>query len=164
MHDHPSTSLWQAAALALVAVAACAAPAARADAPARVPLLPKYAQECSACHIAYPPGLLPAASWQRLMANLPRHFGTDASLDEASVREIATWLNTQSGSYRKAQREAAPPPDDRITRSQWFVREHREIAPETWKRPAVKSAANCAACHTRADQGDFNEHTVRIPR
>ena len=34
----------------------------------------------------------------------------------------------------------------------------------TWQRPAVKSASNCAACHTRADQGDFDEHTVRIPR
>jgi mono/diheme cytochrome c family protein len=28
----------------------------------------------------------------------------------------------------------------------------------------VKSAANCIACHTQADQGNFDEHTVRIPR
>ena len=28
---------------------------------ARIPLLPKYQQECSACHVAYPPGMLPAA-------------------------------------------------------------------------------------------------------
>jgi hypothetical protein len=44
------------------------------------------------------------------------------------------------------------------------VREHREVSPSTWNLPGVKSAANCVACHTRADQGDFNEHTVRIPR
>ena len=56
---------------------------------ARVPLLPKYAQECSACHVAYPAGFLPAASWQRVMAGLGKHYGTDASLDEASVREIS---------------------------------------------------------------------------
>ena len=30
----------------------------------RVPMLAAYQQECSACHMAYPPGLLPAASWQ----------------------------------------------------------------------------------------------------
>ena len=44
------------------------------------------------------------------------------------------------------------------------MREHDEVPAATWKLPAVKSAANCAACHTQADQGDFNEHNVRIPR
>lgn len=42
--------------------------AARADDRTQsVPLLPKYQQECSSCHVAYPPDMLPAASWQRLM-------------------------------------------------------------------------------------------------
>ena len=49
-----------------------------------VPLLPKYQQECAACHVAYPPGMLPKTSWQHLMDNLPRHYGTDASLDPAT--------------------------------------------------------------------------------
>ena len=39
---------------------------------------PAYTQECGSCHLAYPPGLLPALSWQRLMGGLDRHFGTDA--------------------------------------------------------------------------------------
>ncbi len=125
----------------------------------RVPLLPKYQQECSACHIAYPPGMLPAASWQRLMNNLPHHFGTDASLDAASVQQLSAWLADNS-----AGRARAEPPQDRITRSAWFVREHDEVPAAVWKRAAVKSPSNCAACHTRADQGDFNEHAVRIPR
>ncbi len=51
----------------------------------RVPLLPAYKQECGSCHLAYPPGLLPASSWQRLMGDLPHHFGTDASLDAADA-------------------------------------------------------------------------------
>ena len=127
----------------------------------RVPLLPKYQQECSACHLAYPPGMLPAASWQRLMNGLPTHFGTDASLDAATVTQIGTWLQANAGQGRRAQ-EA--PPQDRITRSAWFVREHHDIAPEVWRRAAIKSAANCAACHIRADLGVFNEHDVRIPR
>jgi mono/diheme cytochrome c family protein len=127
----------------------------------RVPLLPQYKQECAACHIAYPPGMLPAASWQRLMNDLPRHFGTDASLDPESVRQLAGWLGANAGNNRRV-REA--PPQDRITRSSWFVREHDEVAASTWKRPAIKSASNCIACHTRSDQGDFNEHDVRIPR
>lgn len=128
---------------------------------ARVPLNPKYQQECAACHLAYPPGMLPAASWQRLMTQLPQHFGSDASLDPATLKELSAWLGANAGSYKRVREE---PPQDRITRSAWFVRKHDEVAAATWKLPAVKSAANCAACHTRADQGDFNERYVRIPR
>ena len=128
---------------------------------APVPLLPAYKQECGACHIAYPPGLLPAASWQRLGANLPRHFGVDASLDPATTKTLTDWLGAHAGSGPRA---GAPPPEDRITRSAWFVREHDEVSAATWKLPAVKSAALCAACHTQAEQGDFSERNIRIPR
>lgn len=123
--------------------------------------LPRYTQECAACHLAYPPGLLPAESWRRLLDGLARHFGTDASLAPAAVAELSAWLGGNAGSNQRV-REA--PPQDRITRSVWFQRKHDEVPAEVWKRPAVKSAADCAACHSRAQQGDFNEHTVRIPR
>lgn len=127
----------------------------------RVPLLPQYQQECAACHMAYPPGLLPAASWRRLLGNLPRHYGTDASLDAATLGQLERWLTANAGTYKRV-REA--PPQERITRSPWFLRKHDEIAPATWKLAQVKSASNCIACHTRADQGDFNERYIRIPR
>ena len=149
-------------AMGLVAAAmVCTAFADDGESRTRVPLLPKYMQECAACHLAYPPGLLPAASWQRLMDNLPRHFGTDASLEATTARELSTWLGAQAGTGKRA-REA--PPQDRITRSAWFLRKHDELPAATWKLPTVKSASNCGACHTRADQGDFSERSIRIPR
>lgn len=169
-HRHPlalpAVRRTAAAALAVMAAAltALAGPAA-ADVDrraARVPLLPAYAQECGACHVAFAPGLLPAASWQRLMGTLPRHFGTDASLDPALQQSLTAWLVAHAATGRKTGR--ASPPDDRITRSAWFVHEHDEIAAAVWARPSIKSAANCPACHARADQGDFDEHAVRIPR
>lgn len=130
---------------------------------ARVPPLPKYQQECAACHMAYPPGLLPAASWQRMMGSLNKHYGTDASLDEVSVREIGAWLKAHAGSYKRVSEE---PPQDRITQSTWFLRKHneREVPPAVWKRASVGSAANCAACHGNAAQGSFSEHDIRIPK
>jgi mono/diheme cytochrome c family protein len=138
-----------------------AAPA-KADGNGRmVPLLPKYQQECAACHTAYPPTLMPAASWTRIMGNLPKHFGTDASLDPATTKELATWINANAGTYKRVREE---PPQDRITRTAWFVRKHDEVPASTWKRPAIKTASNCGACHTTADKGDFNEDNVRIPR
>ena len=126
-----------------------------------LPLLPKYQQECASCHVAYQPGMLPTESWRRLMTGLPHHFGADASLDAASVMELSIWLAANAETYKRV-REA--PPEDRITRSAWFTRKHDEVSTATWKRLAVKSPANCTACHAQADQGDFNEHNIRIPR
>lgn len=125
------------------------------------PANPQYQQECAACHVAYPPGLLPASSWQDLMTKLPHHFGTDASLDGATTKQLTTWLMANGGSGRRAKET---PAENRITRSAWFSREHDEVAPSTWKRSAIKSPANCAACHPQAEKGEFNEHDIRIPR
>ena len=127
--------------------------------PAQV--LPVYKQECAACHTAYPPGMLPASSWQRLMTGLDRHYGTDASLEPAQVQQVSGWLQANAGTYKRV-REA--PPEDRITRSAWFVRKHREVDAAVWQRASVKSAAQCTACHAQAEQGNFDEHHVRIPR
>jgi len=123
--------------------------------------LPRYQLECAACHVAFAPGMLPADSWRRLLNDLPHHYGTDASLDTATVNELATWLSANAGTYRRV-REA--PPEDRITKSAWFMRKHDEVPAAAWKRPAVRSAANCTACHEQAAQGNFDEHAVRIPR
>ncbi|HSN19776.1 MAG TPA: diheme cytochrome c [Usitatibacter sp.] len=128
---------------------------------ARAPLLPQYAQECGSCHVPYAPRLLPAASWRDLVARLERHFGTDASLDAATAKAIGAWLEANAASGKRA---ASAPPENRITRSAWFLHEHDEIAPATWRRPAIKSASNCAACHAGAEQGVFDEHDIRIPR
>lgn len=125
-----------------------------------VPLLPKYQQECAACHLAYAAGMLPAKSWAHMMGSLDKHFGTDASLDEASVREISTWLNANAGTYKRVK-EA--PPQDRITQSAWFIRKHRTLDAPVWQLTSVKSAANCAACHTQAAKGQFNESGLQFP-
>ncbi|MFM2067662.1 MAG: hypothetical protein RLZZ584_2571 [Pseudomonadota bacterium] len=122
---------------------------------------PVYVQECGACHVAYPAGLLPLASWESITARLDRHYGVDASLDAAAARQIKAWLQAQGGTSRRA-REL--PPEGRITRAAWFVRKHDEVPASTWKLAAVKSPSNCNACHARAEQGDFDEHDVRIPR
>ncbi|HEY9208328.1 diheme cytochrome c [Acidovorax soli] len=142
---------------------ACALPAAWADSremPASA-MLPAYRQECAACHMAYPPGMLPASAWIRMMKGLDQHYGTNASLDPAMVGQISTWLQAHAGTTKRA-REA--PPQDRITQSAWFERKHREVKPAVWKRTAVGSRAHCMACHTRADQGDFDDDRVRIPK
>jgi mono/diheme cytochrome c family protein len=150
--------------MALAALSATFAITVAADSKSPVvPLLPVYKQECSACHVAYPAGMLPAASWKRLMGGLNKHYGTDASLDEKSLAEISGWLDGHAGTYKRV---SEMPPDDRITKSAWFIRKHneREVSPAVWKRASVGSASNCIACHTNAAQGSFSEREIKIPK
>lgn len=153
------------ATLLLAAALPLASPHAMADGERtpRVPLKPLYVQECGACHTAYPPGLLPAASWQRLTGQLARHFGSDASLDAATLAELSGWLSAHAATPG-SRRGGEAPPEDRITRSAWFQREHRELPAATWRHPQVRSASQCAACHTRAAEGSFRERELQVPR
>lgn len=145
--------------IATTLLAALAASAFADSAPRGAALPAPYIQECGSCHAPFPPRLLPKDSWQRLMDNLPRHFGSDASLDAATQRSLSDWLAANAST-----RLRSAPPEDRITRTGWFLREHDEVPAAAWQRPAIKSAANCGACHAGAAQGDYDEHTVRIPR
>src|SRR5450830_1336149 len=81
----------------------------------------KWQAECASCHMAFPPGLLPAASWKKLMGGLDQHFGTDASLSPEDASEIGNFLNQNASNRWRAI--TAPL---RITDSFWFKSKHRE--------------------------------------
>lgn len=148
-------------ALALIAVPMSLGSQASEHEPSRQAAWPRsYLQECASCHVAYPPGMLPAASWSRLMNGLDQHFGTDASFDPQEMKRLNQWLQSHADERRRNQ---VPPPQDRVTRTAWFEREHRHIEAATWRLPSVRSAANCLACHTGADKGQFSEHALRQP-
>lgn len=115
-----------------------------------VPPNPAWQAECASCHIAYPPQLLPAASWQRLMSQLDRHFGTDASLEAATVAEIAQFLQSNAASGKHARAVDGL----RITETRWFRREHDGVA--------AKKLSSCESCHATAAQGDFRERNLTI--
>lgn len=126
---------------------------------------PTVAKECSACHMLYPAGLLPARSWQALMGNLKSHFGDNAELDETTRQRITDYLvanaadagGRSAGLLRGVPDGATPL---RISEMPWFTREHGRkgrIAPETLKRRGAKSPADCKACHQGAEKGYFED-------
>ncbi|MDO8264663.1 MAG: diheme cytochrome c [Gallionella sp.] len=121
----------------------------------------RFQQECSTCHIAYAPGLLPAESWRKVMTGLDKHFGSDASLTNQENKEITAFLVNNA-----SNRWSASTAPLRITETAWFKRKHddREISPAVWKNPLVKSPANCAACHPQAERGDFSERNIKMPK
>lgn len=123
-----------------------------------VPDFPKWKEECGSCHIPYPPQLLTADNWTRMMSGLDKHFGANAALDAADNKEILDFLLRHAG---KASSHAAK--SMRISDTPWFSREHDEVSHKTWSNPAVRSRANCTACHVNAERGDWSERSIRMP-
>lgn len=121
----------------------------------------QWKTECSGCHLAFPPGALPAASWKKIMGGLDKHFGTDASLGAKETAGITDFLVKHASNRWSAN--TAPL---RITETQWYKSIHMrgEINPSVWKRASIKTPSNCQACHRGADRGEFDEDTVRIPK
>ena len=130
-----------------------------------------YRTECGSCHFAYPPGFLPARSWQALMGRLDKHFGEDAELASDVRAKIQTYLENNAadrsstiGSRRVMHYMKPDETPLRLTDTYYIRLRHRNIPPTVFNNsPQLKSLSNCNACHTRADAGYFNEREVRIP-
>jgi mono/diheme cytochrome c family protein len=129
-----------------------------------VPALTAYQQECSVCHFAYPPGLLPPNSWKNITEALPKHFTANVLLNSDTQSVIASWLQTNAINPEWVGTQM--PPDNRITRADWWKQIHKpskKLTAKVWKSPYVKSPANCTACHRGAPNGEYNAKTVVIP-
>ncbi|MBI2401037.1 MAG: cytochrome b/b6 domain-containing protein [Deltaproteobacteria bacterium] len=129
-----------------------------------------YEEECGSCHNAFSPTLLPARSWEKLMAGLGEHFGDDASLPEETTSEISKWLVASSAERAFSEPskkiissigDAAPL---RITETTYWKEKHSDIGNEVYSRKAVSSRTNCAACHPGAPSGSFEDRDISVPR
>ena len=147
--------------LSLLAAALILSTAARADrlpVPADAPA--SFQTECGGCHMAFPPALLTAPDWKRVMARLDKHYGDNASLDEKTRRELEDFLVRNASSRSRMAGEGDPP---RLTASAWFRREHRKVPESIWRDARVKSVSNCTACHSRAEQGSYRGREIALP-
>lgn len=121
-------------------------------------------KECSACHMIYPPQLLPARSWTALMGNLADHFGESATLDAKVQADITAFLTANAADqppYNQVKALVSGIKDAdvplRITAMPWWNRVHSEVPQAVYARPNIKSKGNCVACHQGADKGMFGE-------
>ncbi|MBU0968481.1 MAG: diheme cytochrome c [Proteobacteria bacterium] len=122
---------------------------------------PVYKETCGACHFAYQPELLPAASWQTILNNSADHFGESLEIDDDSRKGIAEYLQAnsadKSGAKRavKIIRSLGSSVPQRITDIPYIREKHHEISAKVFERPAIGSLSNCSACHKTAEQGIY---------
>lgn len=132
---------------------------------------PIYKEECSSCHMAYPPGLLPSRSWEKIMAGLEHHFEDNAELEPETFKAVSKYLISNSAddsAYRRSRKIMRSLSDKdipiRISETPYIINKHDEIPEKLIKyNKKVNSISNCSACHTKAEQGLFSEHGVKIP-
>lgn len=131
----------------------------------------QWREECGSCHGVFYPALLPARSWEKIMADQAQHFGTDLALDDATTKAVLAFMVANSAEKHRIEAgfkiEHSVAPDTtpiRITETPYWVKKHREIAASDWANPLVKSKSNCSACHVDADVGTYEDAAMRIPK
>jgi cytochrome c553 len=148
-------------ALVLALCMVCARGAVQADQLGTTGNSKTWAAECSSCHLAFPPGLLVAKDWQRIMASLDKHFGSDASMTPSEATAVGAFLtkNASNNGVRHTSSVDLP----KLTKTPWFDRKHRKIPDAAWADPRIRTASNCVACHAKAEQAQYSEKDISVP-
>jgi cytochrome b len=129
---------------------------------------PVYAEQCGACHLAYPPSLAPASTWNGILGDLKQHFGADASLSPDLVAHIRAYLDTNAAAHwdtlpSHLLRAPAPNGSLRITDTPGWQKVHRDIPAAVFAAKSVGRRSACEACHADAATGRFAPQQIAIP-
>ena len=128
-----------------------------------------YKDKCGACHSPYQPELLPSASWRRILDRPDDHFGESFELDEQSRKTILGYVEINAAEHSAAKlpvtimRCLGKQVPMRISEIPYIKRKHHDISPATIKHQSIGSLSNCTACHTRANEGIYDDDFVAIP-
>lgn len=156
--------------IALLSLATCCLFAGKMDVTIKPVDNTIYEKECGSCHFAYPAGLLPSSSWNKMMSNLDKHFGDDATVDEETFQTLVSYLNENSAEKsmnykrsRKIVKNLNGNIPDSISKMPYMKKKHEDIKEHLITQKEVKGMFNCTACHQNAKKGIFSDDDVNIP-
>jgi len=142
--------------------------------PYKGPVLPDNAswrENCSECHFAFHPSLLPARSWQKIFDEQHEHFGDDLDLDRKLFTELLKFHldnAAERGLTEPSRKILFYTPENatpvRITETKYWQRKHEDIKDIYWKSKQVSIKGNCAACHLDAKEGTYEDSDMRLPK
>lgn len=129
---------------------------------------PVFAEQCGACHVAFPGSLASAFSWADILQDLQHHFGADASLGPDQVATIRNWLATNSAEHwdtlpSHVLRTPAADGSLRITDTPGWRARHSAITLSTFAAKPIYRSSNCVACHADTASGMFAPQNIAIP-
>jgi cytochrome b len=126
-----------------------------------------WRDECGACHLAYPPELLPLRSWLRMLDEQQRHFGEDLGLSADTQHALAAAARSGSrtprwaGAMLVASIPAGEAPQ-RVTQTAFWRERHAAIAEARFATPPVSGRHDCGACHGDAADAIFSPRLIHM--
>jgi mono/diheme cytochrome c family protein len=109
-----------------------------------------YLANCSSCHIALSPAVLPTSSWQKLLEELNQHYGKQLP-PIVSFDLIAIWEYLKAYSRPLIANEKTP---YRVSASRYFKALHPRV-----ELPRPTTMNSCITCHPGATKYNFRQLT-----
>ncbi len=133
---------------------------------AALPLAATWRAECGSCHLAYHPSLLPARSWERMLAAQQEHFGEDLALEADTTAELAAFAQRHAAEALESpvawKMASTIPPTQapiEISATAYWQERHARLDAATWR--AIRKS-DCGACHLDAEAGTFEPGAIHI--
>jgi hypothetical protein len=109
-----------------------------------------YLENCSGCHIAIPPEVMPTETWKQLLEKPENHYGQSlTNIDRITQLLIWDYLRTFSRSLTVKE-----PIPLYIAQSRYFKVLHPKV-----KLPKTVTHETCVTCHPGASKFDFRTLT-----
>ncbi len=108
-----------------------------------------YLDNCSTCHLAVPPAVLPTQTWQRVLQD-SQHYGVQLK-PLVDPPRLLMWNYLRTFSRSLNQEEEIP---YRIGDSRFFKALHPRV-----KLPRPLQLSSCATCHSGASEYNFRNLT-----
>ncbi len=106
-----------------------------------------YLENCSTCHIALPPSVLPTQTWKNLLED-SQHYGAQLK-PLVDPPRILVWRYLSTFSRTKLKDEATP---YRVNNSRYFKALHPQV---DLSRPV--QIGSCVSCHPSASDYNFRQ-------
>ena len=131
---------------------------------------PVYHSECGDCHKTYPPYMLPAESWRKIMKTLDNHRGeeiTEANISKIQQESILEFLINNSAetttreSAVKMMNSLGELRPKAITKTPYWRETHKDIPRYIYKTKEIKDKSNCFACHKDFEYGNLDDMNIK---
>lgn len=109
-----------------------------------------YLENCSTCHLAIPPGVMPTETWKKLLEKPTDHYGQSLN-NLIRITQVSIWQYLSAFSRPLSTDEPIPL---YVGQSRYFKALHPRV-----QFPEPPSHKTCISCHPGAKQYDYRSLT-----